>query len=105
MKENLHLFLKDFGSKLIFTLVDGTKIDKDSEDNDLLGIFDASSVNPEMGYMVVINSDPQLTCVEADVSNKQIVRGASVSVDGVTYKVVTNTPDGTGFSIIKLSKQ
>lgn len=102
-EENLHIFLNDFGTKISFTLLDTTVIDKDSDGNDLLGIFDNSYSSPELGFMTVLSSDPQITCIEADV--KKVIKGASVTVKDKTFKVLSNTPDGTGFAIIKLSKQ
>lgn len=105
-QENLRIFIKDFGSKLVFTLESGVVIDKNAEGNDLLGIYDDSYASPEMGYMLVQASRPRLTCVEADVLKAIINRGASVSVEEKgTFKVYSNLPDGTGISTIELTKQ
>lgn len=100
-QENLHIFIKDFGCKLVFTLVNGRTIDKDINGNELMGIFDCSYSSPELGYMTVMNPDPVLSCVEEDV--KSITKGCSCLVNNKNYKVVSNQPDGTGMAIIKLS--
>lgn len=102
MQEDLHQFIKDFGTKIVFTLADGTVIDKDSEGNDLKGIYDSVYVSSEMGYMTVSHSNPQLSCVKSDVVS--IVRGCSVLIEGEgSFGVVSNLPDGTGMATIKLS--
>jgi len=104
-QENLRIFIKEFGSKLVFTLADGTVIDKDAEGNDLLGIYDESYANPEMGFMTVQAAKPRLTCIEADTPKDVIVRGTSVNIeDKGTYKVFSNLPDGTGLATIELTK-
>lgn len=103
-QENLREFLKDFGKKIVFTLEGGTVIDKDINGNDLLGIFDKAYASAEMGYMAVENPKPTLTCVKEDVAT--IARSASVLIEGEgTYNVLTNTPDGTGFTKITLSNK
>lgn len=105
-QENLRIFTKDFGAKLVFTLANGTVIDKDAEDNSLLGVYDDSYASPEMGFMLVQATKPRLTCIEADVPKDVIIRGTSVNVeDKGTFKVYSNLPDGTGMATIELTKQ
>ena len=101
-QENLREFLKDFGTKLVFTLENGTVIDKGTDGNDLLGIFDKYYASAEMGYMVIDNPKPSLTCLNEDVAS--IARNTSVVIQGQgTFKVFTNQPDGTGMAKITLS--
>lgn len=101
--EDLHQFLKDFGVKVSFTMVDGTTLNKDLQGNDLIAIYDESYSDSSMGYLPIRNIKPRLTCVQEDVAS--VPKGASVTINGKTMKVLNNEGDGTGFAIIELSKQ
>ena len=103
-EENYNEFIADFGKKIKFTLPCEKVIDKDSQGQDLLGIFDLSHTDSTLGYQAVKNSKPRLTCVYNDV--KQVVRNSVVDIEGVetSYKVLTNEDDGCGFAIIELTR-
>ena len=102
-QEDFHQFLKDFGEKISFTLADGIILDKDSNGNDLIGIYDETYTDSSLGYLPTRNEKPRLTCVESDVLS--VVKGSTVNVKNKTYKVFNKDGDGTGFAIIELSKQ
>lgn len=101
MNEDLYIFLNDFGIPLVFTLPDGTVIDKNANEEPLLGIFDKTFADPNLGYMRTKIDKPTLTCVEADV--KKIVKNSTVLIKDVSFKVLDKDDDGTGFSTIKLT--
>nr|DAO85806.1 MAG TPA: ATP-binding sugar transporter [Bacteriophage sp.] len=102
MDEDLYIFLKDFGIQLSFTLPDETVIDKNANGESLLGIFDKTYADPNLGYMRTKIDKPTLTCVEADV--KRVVKNSTVLIKDVIYKVLDTDEDGTGFTTIKLTK-
>lgn len=101
MDEDLYIFLKDFGIQLSFTLPNGTVIDKNADGEPLLGIFDKTYADPNLGYMKTKIDKPTLTCVEADV--KEVVKNSSILIKNVSYKVLDKDDDGTGFTTIKLT--
>lgn len=103
-EENKKEFISDFGRKLKFILPCEKVIDKDSQGDDLLGIFDLTHTDSSLGYQAVKNSKPRLTCVYDDV--REVVRNSVVIIEGVEtqYKVFTNEDDGTGFAVIELTR-
>jgi len=101
MDEDLYIFLRDFGIQLSFTLPDGTVIDKSAKEEPLLGIFDKTYADPNLGYMRTKIDKPTLTCVEADV--KEVLKNSTVAIKNITYKVLDKEDDGTGFTTIKLT--
>lgn len=104
VNENLYSYVRTFGEVIIFTLPDGTTIDKDTQGRPLKGIFDNAYFLQEIGDMDIDNSQPRLTCVEADVTN--VSKESTVEINGITYEV-TQKPqtDGTGMCQIPLCKQ
>ena len=104
VNENLYSYVRTFGEVIIFTLPDGTKIDKDTQGRPLKGIFDNAYFLQEIGDMDIDNTQPRLTCVEADVTN--VSKESTVEINGITYEV-TQKPqtDGTGMCQIPLCKQ
>ncbi len=98
---NLHSYVKAFGVDLVFTLVSGEILDKDTEGQPLKGIFDNAYFLQEIGDMDIDNTQPRLTCVEKDVT--KVSKEATVLINGVTYEV-TKKPqtDGTGMCQILL---
>lgn len=98
---NLHSYVKAFGVDLVFTLVSGETLDKDTEGQPLKGIFDNAYFLQEIGDMDIDNTQPRLTCVEKDVT--KVSKEATVLINGVTYEV-TKKPqtDGTGMCQILL---
>ena len=98
---NLHSYVKAFGMDLVFTLVSGETLDKDTEGQPLKGIFDNAYFLQEIGDMDIDNTQPRLTCVEKDVT--KVSKEATVLINGITYEV-TKKPkaDGTGMCQILL---
>lgn len=98
---NLHSYVKVFGVDLVFTLVSGETLDKDTEGQPLKGIFDNAYFLQEIGDMDIDNTQPRLTCVEKDVT--KVSKEATVLINGITYEV-TKKPqtDGTGMCQILL---
>jgi len=47
---------------------------------------------------------PQLMCRSVDIAGLKIVKGVTVTVAGVGYRVRRIEPDGTGMSSIQLEK-
>ena len=92
---NLHSYVKAFGVDLVFTLVSGETLDKDTEGQPLKGIFDNAYFLQEIGDLDIDNTQPRLTCVEKDVT--KVSKEATVLINGITYEV-TKKPqtDGTG---------
>ncbi len=103
VKEDLYSYVNTFGQVIKFTLPDGTILDKDSQGQPLKGIFDNAYFLVEIGDMDLDNTQPRLTCVEADVTN--VSKESTVEINGYTYEV-TKKPqtDGTGMCQILLSK-
>lgn len=101
VNENLYSYVRTFGEVIIFTLPDGTTIDKDTQGRPLKGIFDNAYFLQEIGDMDIDNTQPRLTCVEADVTN--VSKESTVEINGITYEV-TQKPqtDGTGMCQILL---
>lgn len=102
--EDKKQFLNDFGRKLKFVLPDETIIEKGQDGETLLGIYDKTYADANLGYLATKNSKPRLTCIEEDVAS--VVKNSSVEIEGVStkYKIFDISDDGTGFAIIELSK-
>ena len=104
VNENLYSYVRTFGEVIIFTLPDGTTIDKDTQGRPLKGIFDNAYFLQEIGDMDIDNTQPRLTCVEADVTN--VSKESTVEINGITYEVTQKPqPDGTCMCQIPLWKQ
>lgn len=103
VKENLHVYTRTFGEDIKFILANGEVIDKDSEGLALKGIFDNAYFSQEIGDMVLDNTQPRLTCVEADVT--KVSKEDIVEIGQITYEVTKKPqPDGTGMVQILLCK-
>lgn len=87
--------LDDFG--ITVTLNPG-----DTDETDIIAIFDEDQeiINPQTGE--VISASPGLTCESADVSG--VAAGDSVEVNGVTYKIKAKLDDGTGVTVLQLTE-
>ena len=104
VNENLYSYVRTFGEVIIFTLPKGTIIDKDTQGQPLKGIFDNAYFLQEIGDMDIDNTQPRLTCVEADVTN--VSKESTVEINGITYEVTQKPqPDGMGMCQIPLCKQ
>lgn len=104
--EDLYAYVRTFGKDITFTLAgSGNNIlNTDSEGRPLKGIFDNAYFLNEIGDMDLDNTQPRLTCVEADVTN--VSKEDTVIIDGITYEVTKKPqPDGTGMCQIPLCKQ
>lgn len=84
--ENLDGFFVDFG---VEATIGGKTV---------RGIFD----NGSRDLLSVATRAAAFRCVEADVPD---ALGQSCIIGGVTYKVVTPEPDGTGLTTLRLEKQ
>jgi hypothetical protein len=68
------------------------------------GIFDDPYLDVQVGEYVMDSSEPRVTAPEAKMIG--IRRGAVCVVDGRTWAVLdAPKPDGTGMSVLKLSKE
>ena len=101
-QEDLHIFLKDFGESLVITLSDSTKLDKDCFGNPLLGIFDDSYFNADIGSTMIQSDTPKLTVVDDDI--KLVKSHNKVTFNNNTYDISDIAPDGTGMSVLTLEK-
>lgn len=103
-QEDKHHFLKDFGVLIEFQMLNNQTLNKDINGEPLLGIYDKTFTDSSLGYLATKNDRPRLTCVEEDV--QAVLKGSTVKIEGEsqTFKVFDISPDGTGFSIIELSK-
>lgn len=103
-EENLHEFVKDFGSPIIFELKNGDIIDTYDGVNPLLGIFDNAFFSAELKEIDLNTTQPRLTMVESDISN--IKEGDFAIVENKKYKILKPAqPDGTGMAVLILVKQ
>lgn len=66
------------------------------------GIFDAGYELVSLGEVGVTSNQPRLTARTSDVS--AIAIGTTLTVDGVTYTLQEQQPDGTGITVLLLSK-
>jgi len=86
--DDLNRFFNDFA--VVATLSGGSTINV---------LFDR---NPEVALTAVETADILVTAKTTDVS--ALVAGDTLVIGGVTYYVEKNEPDGTGISILTLSK-
>ena len=99
--EDLQLYVKTFGKALIFTLADGSTLSKNAKKQPIKGIFDNAYFLQEIGDMDLDNTQPRITCVEADVI--KVKKEDTVKIDGILYDVTRNPQgDGTGMCVIPL---
>lgn len=64
----------------------------------VLGIYDA----PSSEALGVGGTKPVFRCATARVTQYSIAQGSAVIIGGVTYKVVSVEPDGTGETVLGL---
>ena len=79
-------FLADFGSE---ATVAGEAV---------LGIYDHAAIDA----LGIMGEGPTLACATADIGSPAY--GAAVSVDGIEYTVAAARADGTGWTVLTLSK-
>lgn len=101
-QEDLHIFVNDFGSELIFTLSDGSILQYYDEDKPIKGIFDDSYADKQLGNMIIQMDSPILTCVGDDI--KTVKKNDTVLLSGVSYNISKITPVGDGMTILELEK-
>lgn len=63
------------------------------------GIFDHAYIDP----LDIMSEAPAFTCRSSDVSG--VAKNDAITVGGVSYKVKTPQPDGTGLITLILEKQ
>jgi len=104
INEDLYAYVRTFGVAITFSLANNTTLNTDSQGQPLKGIFDNAYYLQDIGDMDMDNTQPRLTCVEADVTN--VSKQDTVVINGVTYEVTKKPqPDGTGMCQIPLCKQ
>jgi hypothetical protein len=94
-QENLSIFFNTDYSSIEATISGGAE--------PVIGLFDKEYVDIEVGGIPVSGYMPVFRCAESDVSG--ILKGATVVIDSVDYKVVIPKPDGTGVIDLVLEKQ
>lgn len=101
ISEDLQIYVKTFGKALIFTLADGSTLSKNHKGQPIKGIFDNAYFLQEIGDMDLDNTQPRITCVEADVA--KVKKEDTVRIDGILYDITRNPQgDGTGMCVIPL---
>lgn len=76
---------------------DGAKL------REIAGIFDDPYLNAELGEYELDSTRPRLTCKWVDIAD--VVRGDVVTLDGMTFDVLTNAqPDGTGMGMLSMAR-
>ncbi len=101
ISDDLQLYVKTFGKALIFTLADGSTLNKNSKGQPIRGIFDNAYFLQEIGDMDLDNTQPRITCVEADVA--KVKKEDTVRIDEILYDITGKPqPDGTGMCVIPL---
>lgn len=71
--------------------------------SNIKGIFDKEFIALSAGGEVdVAGTDPVFMCKTSDVSN---ARGGTLVINGVTYNIVVDKPDGTGVTMLSLEDQ
>lgn len=103
IKQDLHVYTRTFGEVVKFNLADGSILDTGADGKPLNGIFDNAYFLQEIGDMDIDNTQPRLTCVEADIV--RVKKEDSVEINGAKYDVTKDPqPDGTGMAVVVLSK-
>ena len=64
----------------------------------MLGIYDHAAIDA----LGIMGEGPTLACATADIGSPAY--GAAVSVDGSDYTVAAARADGTGWTVLTLSK-
>ncbi len=96
-EENIAQFfdVDDFGEEATLELHDGSQ-------SQIMGIFDSEHIPLDGDGMVAISSTmPVFHCASADVTEAY---GALLIIRGTRYEVEDTKPDGTGTTILVLSK-
>lgn len=66
------------------------------------GIFDDAYTGISEVTGEVATTAPQFTCRTIDVTS--VVQGTTITINAIAYKAINIEPDGTGISVIQLSK-
>jgi hypothetical protein len=83
------IFLSDFAVEATF------------KGNSFSGIFDDAFSIQKIGSSIIQTTSPQCIVKTSDVTG--IHNGDEIEIDGTTYKVIENHPDGSGISVLILS--
>ncbi len=94
MTNDLAVFLADFGVSATYTHA-GTPAT-------ISVIFDNEYVPANLGGIEVESLGPAATCKTSDVSNA--AHGDTVVINSVTYYITGVHPDGTGMTVLLLSR-
>lgn len=90
-------FVENFSRFLVQWGVDGTLAGQP-----VRGIYDAPATSPALGEMQATGTEPQFQLPTAQVPAGHY--GATLVVPAGTYKVREHLPDGTGMSLLLLTK-
>ena len=66
------------------------------------GVFDDAYTGISEATGEVATTAPQFTCRTIDVTS--VVQGTTVTINSIAYKAINIEPDGTGISVIQLSR-
>lgn len=90
--EDLSVFFTDFDTPVLF---DGTSVP-------VLAIFDGAAERSVLGEMGMGTTSPAITLPTSNVP--PAVQGKGLTVNGLHYEVAEHQPDGTGVSVLFLTK-
>lgn len=68
----------------------------------VVGIFDAPHELAALGMSLQASAKPQFLCRAADVDADPV--GKALVVNGITYSIAENQPDGTGMTLLILKR-
>lgn len=90
------LELDEFGVTSIITS------SSSGQEFEVVGIFDNTYLNLDLGMGSVSTSEPQFMCRTEDVTC--ITQGDTLVIDSVSWKITDVQHDGTGMTVLKLHK-
>lgn len=71
----------------------------------ILGIFESAFYESSDGRPSISSRQPTVTCKDCDIEDLGIAQGTRIVVDDVVYQVKDVEPDGTGTSVVSLSRK
>ena len=95
LTEDLDIFLADFGETITYTPQGGQALQ-------IQAIVDMPSFALQSAMGEVSSYKPQATCKTSDVSNAK--KNDTVTARSGNYTVTDANPDGTGFTVLLLTK-
>lgn len=95
MAADLATFLADFGVSATYTHAGGAGAT-------ISVLFDNAYIQANLGGVEVESLGPAATCKSSDVSNA--VHGDTLTISGTTYNIIGIHPDGSGITVLILSR-